>query len=124
MNMKSFCAAREHAGRCPLLRPKADFSEDSFIATDKFAENTAVALRIDGSRKNLHPGNPGFFYLRLASIVGRELAGIDSAVRQPLRKGSRFVIAGGQRRLRCSVQSDPQILITLAHVDLNRNSVA
>ena len=79
---------------------------------------------MDGSRKNLHPGNPGFFYLRLAPIDGRELAGIDSTVPQPLRKRPRFVIAGGQRRLRGRVQSGPQILVAFAHVDLNGNSVA
>jgi hypothetical protein len=79
---------------------------------------------MDGPRKNLYAGNPAFLNLRLASIGGGQLTNLDSAMGQSLGKRHRFVVASSQGRLRGSVQSDPQILVTLAHIDLSSNSIA
>src|SRR5437773_2232718 len=68
MHMKSFGAGSKHARGRPLLRPKSDFRQDSFVTSDKFTENSAMTLGMDRARENFHAGDPGALYLRPRSV--------------------------------------------------------
>ena len=103
-----------------MFRPKANFGEDSFVATDKFAEDTAVSLGMNCSTKNLHPWNPDFFNVRFASVCGREFSGIDSGGGHLLRERTCLVVARGERSLGGTAQPRPSFPFTLVHVDLTK----
>jgi hypothetical protein len=75
MHMKSFGAARKHARGRPLLRPKSDFRQDSFVTPDKFTENSAMTLGMDCARENFHARDPGAFYLCPRPVCLRQFAG-------------------------------------------------
>ena len=59
MNVKAFRRMGEHARSRPLVRPKADLSQNPFLASDQFAEQSALALRVNITRENFDAGNPG-----------------------------------------------------------------
>src|SRR5450755_2396663 len=105
MNVKTFCAAREHACGCPLLRPEPNPGQNSFIATDEFAEDPAMPLRMNLSGKYFHAGNPNLFCVRFAGIDGGQLAGLDSDFGNTLDERSCFVIARRELRFCDIVQS-------------------
>ena len=86
MHVKSFCALCKHPRSRPLLRPKPDFGENPLIAADKFAENSAVTLRINRAGKNFHARDPDTFYLGLVSIGRGQFAGVNSGAGEPLRQ--------------------------------------
>ena len=64
MHMKSLGAGCKHACGRPLLRPKSDLRQDSFVTSDKFTENSAMTLRMNFSWKNFHARNPDALYVR------------------------------------------------------------
>ena len=58
MNVKALRSPREHARRRPLPRPHADRVQRPLALPREFAEKTAVPLRKNTPRKNLHAWNP------------------------------------------------------------------
>ena len=90
MNVKTLRRLGEHPGGRPLLRPEPDPCQRPFIATCKFAEQSAMPLRMNGARKNFDPRDPGLAPLPgSAPVCARELAGLDSDLRDALRPSER-----------------------------------
>src|ERR1700716_883351 len=111
MNMKTFGAAAKHARRRPLRRPKSNLRDNSLIAPDKFTEKPAMALRMDFPRKDFHAWNPDLLRIRLPTVDPGQLASIDSALRETLRRRPRLIIARSESALRGITQSSPQIFL-------------
>ena len=80
MHVKTFGGRRKHARSRPLFRPQPDLFENPFVASDKFAKASTMALRINLSRENFHARYPRIFDLALIPVRGHELAGVDPAL--------------------------------------------
>src|SRR5437773_2024527 len=117
MHVKTFCGLRKHARCGPLLRPKADLRKNPFIPPDKFAERSAMTLRMNFSRKNFRPGNPRFLNLVILPFRNRKLACLDTLLRKFLPESFNAIIAGAQCALCTSIDALPQILFSLVHFD-------
>ena len=119
MHVKTFCGLRKHARCRPLLRPKADLRKNPFIPPDKFAEKSAMTLRMDFSRKNFHSGNPRFLNLGILPFCSCKLACFDTSLRKFLPKRFNAIITSAQCVLRTRIDALPQILFSLVHFDTN-----
>src|SRR4029450_9671715 len=109
MHRKSFGAMCKHARGRPLFRPKTNLPQNSLVTPHKFTENSAVTLRMDCARKNLHAWNPNTFYIRFGSIRRGKFACVDPGARDPLRERASFIIACSECISRRITRARPQI---------------
>ena len=60
MNVETFGGTGKHQGGGPLLRPHPDAREYAarIMLPGKFTEPSAVALLVDRTMENFHPGDP------------------------------------------------------------------
>src|SRR5947208_764374 len=117
MHMKTFCGPREHPRRRPLLWPKTNLPQNSLVTPHKFTEKSAVTLRKDCARKNLHAWNPNAFHFRFGSVCSGKLACIDTRARDPLGERASLIIARRECISRCITRAHPQIRFALVHVE-------
>ena len=118
MHMKSFGAGRKHARGRPLLRPKSDFRQNSLVTSDKFTENSAMTLRMDCARENLHAGNPGALYLRARPVCFCQFACRNTWICDSLRQRAQFIIARSQCISCRLAHAQPQTCFAFIHISL------
>jgi hypothetical protein len=124
MHMKSLRALCKHARGRPLLRPEANPRENPFVAPHKFAEAPTVTLRMNFSWKNFHARNPRALYLWPRTVCRRELAGINTGIRDALRQRACLIIARSEGVSRFIAQAGPQVRVVSVHVDLLKPLIA
>src|SRR5947199_5181416 len=80
MHVETFCRVPKHSRSRPLLRPKRNRCQDSFVAPHKFAKESSMRLRVNLSRENFHARNPCVLDLALIPIRRQQLASLDTAL--------------------------------------------
>src|SRR5437763_15543029 len=109
MHVEPLCRVREHPRSRPLLRPKANLRENPFVASDKFAKQSSVPLRMNFSRENFHAWDPGFLNLTLVAVRADKFTGVQA----PSRKCLCEIYTRILTRLECFVST--RILATPTH---------
>src|SRR6187402_2859120 len=93
MNMKTLGSLGKHPGGGPLLGPESYLCQCPFISARELAEQSAMALRMDGAGENFHPRNPGPRNFQVGPVCAGQLAGVDANLRDPLGKRAHAIIA-------------------------------
>jgi hypothetical protein len=80
MYVETFCRVPKHSRSRPLLRPKANPCQDSFVAPHKFAKESPMRLRVNLSSENFHARNPCFLEVALVPVRRHQLGSLDTAL--------------------------------------------
>src|SRR5713101_6640613 len=107
MDVKSFGAVCEHPRGRPLPWPKLDFAQRPLRIARQLAKTATMALGMNCSGKNFHPGNPNFLQLGFTATCS-QFSGIDARCGCSLSNTAAFVIAGRERFACPLIQPKPQ----------------